>query len=145
MTNMTFAVQEDLADVGNNPEMAEMDNPRGLLVGSAHFVVATEADGRRYAHDAVSYTINGYAVNGNPPRDADDEDMTTFTKDSNGMTVERLERLAAYLNSHQPGLNSTHWTEIQACYGSVAYQRDGWEQVAIDIERDEARFEGYRV
>ena len=138
---LTFAVREDLAIVGRNVEMADFGNPRGDLEGSVHYVVASAPDGRRFAHFASAFTINGWAID---PTDVDEEGLTTWTVDSNGMTVERLEGLAAHLNTHRPTLDPDRWTEIQAVYGSDAYVRDGWEQVAIDIEREEARFEGYR-
>ncbi len=136
-TELTFAVREDLTIVGNNVEMADFGNPRGSLEGSVHYVVAEAPDGRRFAHDAAAFTINGWHID---PSDVDEEGLTTWTVDSRDITVERLERLADYLNANHPDLDPDHWTEIQACYGSEAYQRDGWEDVAIAIEREEARF-----
>ena len=135
--DLIFAVREDLAIVGRNPEMADFGNPRGELEGSVHYVIAEATDGRRFAHNAAAFTINGWAID---PTDTDDEDLTTWTVDSRGMTVERLERLVTHLNANHPTLNPDCWTEIQACYGSEAYQRDGWEDVAVAIERDEARY-----
>lgn len=138
---LTFGVREDLVIVGTHPEMADFCNPRGELEGSAHYVVAEAPDGRRFAHDAVAFTINGWVIDGGAC-EVEDEDSPSFRVDSNGMTVERLTKLAAYLNASRPTLDPDHWTEIQACYGSVAYQRDGWEEVAVAREREEARFGG---
>lgn len=140
--HLTFGVREDLVIVGTHPEMADFCNPRGELEGSVHYVVAEAPDGRRFAHDAAAFTINGWVIDGGRC-EVEDEDSPSFRVDSNGMTVERLERLAAHLNANHPALNEAHWTEIQACYGSEAYQRDGWEAVAVAIEQEEARFERF--
>lgn len=142
---LRFELYEELTIVGRNPEMADFANPRGELEGAVHFIVGEAPDGQRFAHSVPVFTMNGYTINGNPAHDEEDECLTTFTVDSNGMTIERLERLAAYLNSHQPSLDPTYWTEIQACYGSEAYVRDGWEAEAVAIEREEARMERFGV
>ncbi len=140
--DLTYSVRSDLVIVGTHPEMADMCNPRGELEGLAHYVIAETQDGRRFAHDAVAYTINEWAIDSGTC-EVEDEDSPSFRVNSNGMTVVRLERLAAYLNANHPPLNMDHWTEIQACYGSEAYQRDGWESVAIAIEAEEARWERF--
>ena len=141
----TFAVRSDLAIVGTHPEMADFCNPRGELEGLVHYIVASLPDGRRFAHDASAYTINGWVIDGGAC-EVEDEDSPSFRVDSNGITVERLERLASHLNSIHPELlvlSDDHWTEIQAAYGSDAYVRDGWEDVAVDLEREDARWERY--
>jgi hypothetical protein len=138
---LRFAVREDLTIVGTDPEMADMGNPRGELEGSAHFIMAEASDGRRFAHTATAFTINGCIIEGRDD-DEDYENLTSFRVDSSGMTIERLERLAAHLNANHPTLNGARWNEIQASYGSVAYQRDGWEELSISLELDEAVADG---
>ena len=115
---LTFGIINDLVIVGSNPEMADMSNPNGNIAGLAHYIVAETAKGRRFAHNATAITHNGYA----------DSDIT----------VERLERLAAYLNATHPPLDADCWTEVQASYGSAAYVEGGWEAHALGHEIEEA-------
>lgn len=137
-TDLTFAIRSDLCIVARDPEMADMANIRGDIEGTAHYVVAEAQDGRRFAHDVTVYTTahGSYTFNGEVERDPEDDCQTTILVDSKGRTLEMLERLASRLNDHHPALDSNHWTEIQACYGSDAYQRDGWEAELVAWERD---------
>ena len=128
---LTFGVINDIVIVGSNPEMADMSNPNGNIEGLSHYIIGETPDGRRFVHNAVAYTRNGYALNSNPTDCAPDFD---WSADSQGMTVERLERLADYLNANHPILDTYHWVEVQAAYGSEAYQRDGWEARMLSSE-----------
>ena len=150
MSVMRFGVKTDLVVVGHNPELADVSNPRGEMVGLGHYIVAECSDGRRFAHSACCYTIGGgdeiVAANydDNPVDDYEDYHYDSFSVDSGTVTVTGLEDLANYLNTKQPKLNPMRWTEIQACYGSNAYVRDNWEDIAIEREREDARWEAYR-
>ena len=148
-----YEVISDQVVVGTNSEMADFDNRQGHLYGLVHFVQAENKAGRRWVHVARAYTMrdpreydtNEIVASWNDYDDADEmEVFAQFSVDSGTMTFARLEALAAHLNDAQSRLNQDYWTEVQACYGSDAYISGGWEQVAVDIERDEARFEGYR-
>ena len=119
---LRFGVKSDLVIVGTNPEMADMTNPRGDLEGLAHYIIGEAPDGRRFIHEAVAYTRNGYAMN--------------------DMTVARLERLVDHLNDAHPSLDADHWSEIEPSYGSVAYQRSGAEGRSLASELDDACIAG---
>jgi hypothetical protein len=115
---LTFGIINDLVIIDSNPEMADMSNPNGNIEGLSHYIVAETPKGHRFAHNASAITHNGYA----------DSDIT----------VERLERLAAYLNANHPSLDADCWTEIQPCYGSPAYQEGGWERHSLSMEIGDA-------
>ena len=115
---LTFGITNDLVIIGSNPEMADMTNPNGNIEGLAHYIVAETPKGHRFAHNAYAITHNGYA----------DSDIT----------VERLERLVAHLNATHPSLDADCWAEIQPCYGSPAYQEDGWERHNLSRELGDA-------
>lgn len=142
--DLTFGIRSDLCIVARDPEMVDMANTRGDIGGTIHYVVAEASNGRRFAHDVPVYTdVHGsYTYNGQVASDPEDECLTTILVDSQGRTLEMLKHLVSRLNTETLTLDADHWTEIQACYGSDAYQRDGWEAVNIAIERDEARFAG---
>ena len=142
--DLTFGIRSDLCIVARDPEMADMVNTRGDIEGTIHYIVGEAPNGRRFAHDVAVYTTvgGGYTYNGAEVRDPEDECLTTILVDSQGRTLEMLKHLTSRLNTETLTLDADHWTEIQACYGSDAYQRDGWEAVNIAIERDEARFDG---
>jgi len=48
MWNLDIA--SELRVVGNDPEMADMSNPRGEIIREVWFVTATSDDGRAFAH-----------------------------------------------------------------------------------------------
>ena len=121
-STLRFAVRNDLVIVGTNPEMADMTNPNGELEGLAHYIIGVAPSGRQFIHNAIAYTRNGYAMN--------------------EITVKRLECLAAYLNENHPTLNADCWSEGEATYGSVAYQRSGAEARAFGRELDDAYIAG---
>lgn len=47
MNIASFHVQDDIVIVGQDPEMADMVNPRGLIHGHAAYIVATAPNGER--------------------------------------------------------------------------------------------------
>lgn len=117
-STLTFGMTNDIVILGSNPEMADMSNPQGNIEGLSHYIVGEAPDGRRFVHSAFALTHNGYA--------------------ENDMTIERLKRLVDYLNANHPALDPYHWEEMQAAYGSEAYQRDGWEAASLWRELDDA-------
>lgn len=112
-----FEVAEELVVVGRDPEMADYSNPRGELVGEAHYIVGTYEDGRRIAHEVCATTRRGHLLG--------------------GPSVERLERLAAHLNEAQPALNPDLWRDTRPVYGSEAYVSSGQEFLDWSAERAE--------
>ncbi len=138
-STLQYAVRNDLVIVGYNPEMADMPNPNGELEGLAHYIIGVAPDGRQFIHSATAYTRNGYALNGNP---SDCTPDFCWDIDSQGMTVDRLERLAAHLNEAHPSLDANHWSEGEPTYGSVAYQRSGAEARARGREVTDAYLAG---
>lgn len=108
IATLTFGIINDLVNLGRHPEDGS------ILEGLAHYIVGEAPDGRRFAHNATAVTRNGYA--------------------EDDMTVERLERLADYLNANHPSLDADCWTEVQASYGSAAYASGGWEARSLSSE-----------
>jgi hypothetical protein len=50
LPKFTFSVDSEFRIVGNNPEMADLDNPRGDLIRERFFMVATDSEGRQYRY-----------------------------------------------------------------------------------------------
>jgi hypothetical protein len=99
-----FFVRSDLAVIGRNPEMADMDNPDGNIFGFGAYVVMESGDGRRFAH-VTTFT---------------DDDEKTATDHATRLMgrIEAKARYLAYSTSHP--LNPNFWTEIEPRYGSTA-------------------------
>lgn len=94
-------VRTDIVVIGCNSENADVTNPRGEQVGYCAYLVAEAPDGSRWKHD--EYYVARWES-------------------------EVLEKIAylevaanEYLNEGGT-LNSTHWTPIEPCYGSRAYE-----------------------
>lgn len=49
-----FEVAAELAVVGSNPELADSENPQGLIFGDRFFVTATDEQGNVFAHRKVT-------------------------------------------------------------------------------------------
>lgn len=45
MTQYSFEIRSDLAVIGYNPEAADLDHPRGEVIGERYYMVATDPDG----------------------------------------------------------------------------------------------------
>ncbi len=93
----TVMIQSEIRVVGQNPEMADLDNPRGDLHSEVFFLVAEDSYGYRFAFD------------GEIPENV----------------VQRLVMIANfedYIN--QGSINpyiSHEWSAIRPAYGSDAY------------------------
>ena len=98
MTNITpttlIDFRSDLVVTGENPEMADLDNPSGYEYGERFYVFAEFEDGSRFAH--------GYG----------------FLNDPEG-----AERLATKIIAKGVIDLDTHWHSTDARYGSEAWQR----------------------
>jgi len=101
---VAYEVRSDIKIIGNNPELADYNNPNGYIFGEQFFVIATFPDGKRFQHElTAAYTMGGRQVEGQ-------------------YSLNELERFAAKLNKLQPALNPQHWQATEPCYGSPAWQ-----------------------
>lgn len=115
--NTTYAyVHTDLVSLGRNPEMADIDNPNGDIMGYAARVWVEKANGARISHDySVTDRDEGKAAAG---------------------VQELCDRINVCLSSGG-SLNMAHWHEEQPAYGSKAYQAGGYEEIQRQLEREE--------
>jgi len=147
-SKLTFGVTTDLVPVGQNPEMSEMGNPNGQIIGKAHGITATLDDGSRWVHHETAYTYNGYVLGaefmGESNRDAADEndehDLSRWFVNCDDLTPMRLQNLADYLNRVHPELDDGCWAEVTPAYGSEAYQLGGHEGKLAELERQDEGF-----
>lgn len=119
---MNFHAQTDITIVGSDPEMADMDNPRGYIYGFAAYVVATNERGDRWMN-------------------------FVRTDRSESVALAPAERMAAALNTRLANLGKmpvdfARWTPTRPAYGSEAWQEYG-EAEEIALERREADDEIY--
>jgi hypothetical protein len=147
-TKLTFGVTTDLVPVGQNPEMSEMGNPNGQIIGKAHGIIATLDDGSRWVHNQTAYTYNGYVLGadfmGEFNRDAADEndenDLSRWFVNCGDLTPLRLQNLADYLNRVHPELDDDCWAEVTPAYGSKAYQLGDHEAKLAELEHQAEGF-----
>lgn len=67
-TRCTIGVGSEYRVVGYDPEMADLDNPRGELVEVVFFLLATDADGNRWMWGSFSSLYNAeVAISQAPP------------------------------------------------------------------------------
>ena len=132
-----FEIRSDQVVLGQDPENADYCNPRGNVIGEAHFIIATAEDGSRMVHDARALTYRGMPCGIGMEYDGE-SGMSHVAEPKDGdVTVGRLERLAAHLNSTQAPLSPDHWIPVQPAYGSQAYVDGDWEAINAARERAE--------
>lgn len=121
MQNKTFNqfyARTDVVIIGQNPEMADYDNPRGDLHGFASYVVAA----------------NDYG---------DTREFDVFTSISEREALEPAERLAEALNARFQNFGKlpvgfANWRAGRAAYGSDAYLDYGQaDDVALEALENE--------
>jgi hypothetical protein len=114
-------VRSDLFVAGRHPEEGTD------IIGEMFYVIATEPSGKRYRHERGFPNL-------------------TYIKDAecefggyHGSAPGELQanKLAATVRRAGGPINLRSWRETQPEYGSVAYQRGGWEQEAALLERME--------
>lgn len=104
----SFGVTSVFAVVGQNPEMADFDNPRGDIVAEVFSVVAEAADGQRLRHEFKT------------------------------LDREEACRLAGRVRDHVAaggGLDRGRWYDEDPAYGSDAYIALGVEAHRRSRER----------
>lgn len=115
MTPITFFAHSDIVVIGVNPEMADLDNPRGEIYGYAAYV---------YAEDSKGYRCR----------------LWVATDRSDKVAVEKAEvfatALRARLESGRLPVAFNRWEETRPCYGSVAYEERGFEDYMREREED---------
>lgn len=125
MHNVTaFDVTSDLVVLGTNPEMADVSNPRGEIIGLAYAVRAMNAHGDTWEQHVVTGRIG--------------EEAELFAKTERvALALQaRLERLGKL------PVNAAQWRPGRAVYGSDAYVEYGQED-EVALERREAAEEGW--
>lgn len=115
MKPVEFYASTDIVIVGQNPEMADYDNPRGYRHGHASYIYAEDARGSRRR-------------------------LFVCTEPTEQESLGPAERMARALNARlQAGklpVAFDRWEEYHPAYGSEAYQRDGGEEELIAWERN---------
>ena len=99
---MNFYARNEIVVIGQDPEMADMDNPRGDVIGVRWYVVAANTNG----------------------------DTRELTVTSSGSARTAAERLAERLQSRFDILGKLpvgfdQWPQGRAVYGSPAYEQYG--------------------
>lgn len=112
--NLNFGIASVLAVVGYDPEMADVDHPRGEIVREVFSVGAEAADGRRWNHD--------------------------FSSLDRAVVERLLARIEAAVAAGR-ALDDAHWVEGRPVYGSEAYIAQGVDHDDWMIERREAGIE----
>jgi hypothetical protein len=118
--NTIFSIASEPVVVGSNPEMADMDNPRGYVFGESVCIVAENDKGyRKVFHFGTARWA------GNVTAAAEKQ-------------VEAMNARAKYL--HLLPVGFAQWPECRPCYGSDAYCAEGIEEQDAEIERAEAGY-----
>jgi hypothetical protein len=113
----SFTTRGDIVVVGTNPEMADVDNPRGYRYGVRWHVVASNEHGDTKELAVVSSTVNA---------------------DTQAVAEALATRLGArLLNLGKLPVGFTYWTDGRPVYGSDAYVEYG-QADDLALERREA-------
>lgn len=107
--DFTFAVRSDLFELPGRDEDGE------LAVGTVWYVIAEAADGRRWSH-SMSFKQHGMV----------DYEEGRFPGIINCTAEAQAEALCERITKAVAAgrrLDEEHWTQIDPCYGSEAYQR----------------------
>jgi hypothetical protein len=114
MKPVEFYTSTDIVIIGQNPEMADYDNPHGYLHGYASYV---------YAEDIRGVRRRLFVCTGPAERES----------------LEPAEIMAQALNARLRAgklpVAFDRWEEYHPVYGSEAYQMDGGEEELIAWER----------
>ena len=145
--NFNFSLRTQPATVAENHEMAELNNPRGQLIGDISFVVATDIEtGEQWAHKALAVRLQGFdcTPTSTAEREADrsahpyaPQIRYLVTASSDAATFQRLTTLAQFLRDTRGKLNDACWSQIEPQYGSPAYKAEAVEWLS---EFDESNF-----
>lgn len=115
MKPVVFYAGTDIVIIGQNPEMADYDNPRGYQHGHASYVYAEDARGAR-RRMYVS---------------------TDYLESQSLAPAERMaQALTTRLKSGKLPVAFDRWEEHYPAYGSDAYQQHGEEEELIAWERN---------
>lgn len=120
-TGLSIEVTFDQYAAGRHPEDGTS------VIGESYFVIATAADGRRWAH---RHRWNNAAI----VRDVDAEFGAYVERDWDGACKAAAEKLAERVRARGI-INLLHWDEIDPAYASVAYQRSGIEAERALMDR----------
>jgi hypothetical protein len=119
LLTLTFSVVSDLY------ETSVFDEDGARYIGLAHYIVAEAPDGSRWTHD---YTFRSEC------------------RSDNAWALQQANRLLARIltsplaqESSGRALNG-HWSAIQPCYGSYAYQKN-WRAYAASDELADGNYE----
>jgi hypothetical protein len=114
MKPVEFYASTNIVIVGQNPEMADYDNPRGHIYGHASYVYAEDSRGDRRR-------------------------LYVCTEHSESQSLEPAKRMAIALNARlkigKLPVAFDRWESHYPAYGSDAYQEDGGEEELMAWER----------
>ena len=109
-----FYGNTEVVVIGHNPEMADMDNPRGEIYGYAGYIYAVDHRGAR---------VRQYV------------DTQRYEEDLMNKMDKIVAALTARLASGKLPVLFSQWEHYHPEYGSEAYQQDGGEEDLIAWER----------
>lgn len=119
---LTFEVDSDLVVLGTDPEMADVSNPRGEIVGLAYCVRASNAHGDTWAKTVAVGRIG--------------EETELYAK-ADKLAQALRARLANY---GKLPVDAAQWQQGRPIYGSDAYVEYGQDD-DVALERREAEEE----
>jgi len=108
-----FYGNTEVVVIGHNPEMADMDNPRGEIYGYAGYIYAADHRGAR---------VRLYFA----PQYCEKDLMDNMDK--------IVAALTARLASGKLPVLFSQWERYRPEYGSEAYQQDGGEEELLEWE-----------
>jgi hypothetical protein len=115
MKPIEFYASTEIVIIGQNPEMADYDNPRGYQYGHASYIYAKDARGSRRR-------------------------LFVRTESTEQESLEPAVRMSKALNARLKAgklpVAFDRWEEYHPAYGSEAYQMDGGEEELIAWERN---------
>jgi hypothetical protein len=110
-----FYGNTEVVVIGHDPEMADMDNPRGEIYGYAGYIYAADHRGSR---------VRSYFSTQHCEKDLMDKMDKTAAA------------LTARLASGKLPVLFSQWEHYRPEYGSEAYQQDGGEEELLEWERN---------
>jgi len=129
MTNLAAGIHSDIVSLGQNPEMADMANPRGDIWGELFYLTLVDPNGYRWMQ-----AIGTDKVLAQKALEALDNSVTLRNEDPR--TKEKAPTFAKWLELAGIPLD---FRPAPPVYGSEAYEAEGQGEVDAMREREDDR------